>query len=163
MEIYTASVIDIPIIQQIAYNTWPNAYGNIISQQQIDYMLHKMYSTASLQDQLANGHVFFIAVTEGRPVGFASVSAQGGGVYKLNKLYVLPNIQKTGAGKALLYQVIGHVKAAKGNSIELQVNRQNNAKNFYLKHGFVIVQEADFDFGSGFFMNDYVMALSLAE
>jgi ribosomal protein S18 acetylase RimI-like enzyme len=163
MKIYTATSNDIPAIQQIAHDTWPSAYGHILSQQQIDYMMELMYSIPSLQKQMEKGHVFFIAEVNDVSVGFASVSAEGNNVYKLNKLYVSPATQKTGAGKALLYRVIEQAKAAKGQSIQLQVNRHNNAKDFYAKHGFTVIQEADFDIGNGFFMNDYVMELSLVD
>jgi len=41
------------------------------------------------------------------------------------------------------------------------VNRQNNAKNFYEKLGFVVIKEEDIDIGNGYFMNDYVMEMML--
>ena len=41
--------------------------------------------------------------------------------------------------------------------VQLNVNRHNNALNFYLKHGFSIIHEEDNDIGEGYFMNDYVM------
>ena len=34
---------------------------------------------------------------------------------------------------------------------------EQEARNFYEKLGFVIIEEKDFDIGQGFFMNDYVM------
>jgi GNAT superfamily N-acetyltransferase len=80
--------------------------------------------------------------------------------HKLNKLYVLPAAQGTGAGKALLNKAIEVAKAAGSSSLFLQVNKQNDAYTFYLKHGFVKVQEFKFDIGNGFFMDDYVMRLS---
>lgn len=50
----------------------------------------------------------------------------------------------------------------KGEFLQLQVNRYNvNAKAFYEKLGFAVIQEADFDIGNGFFMNDYVMEKKL--
>ena len=127
----------------------------------MEYMLDWMYSTTSLQQQMQNGHQFFVAEVDDTLIGFASVSKEDGDTYKLNKLYVLPNTQKTGAGKALLLSVIAFAKENGGREIQLQVNRNNNAKDFYLKHGFVILYEADFEIGNGYFMNDYVMGLQL--
>jgi len=80
--------------------------------------------------------------------------------HKLNKLYVLPAAQGTGAGKALLHRAIEVAKAAGAGSLFLQVNKHNNAYTFYLKHGFVKEAEFKFDIGNGFFMDDYVMRLS---
>ena len=85
---------------------------------------------------------------------------KGAKAHKLNKLYVLPAAQGTGAGKALLNKAIEVAKAAGSGSLFLQVNKQNDAYTFYLKHGFVKEQEFKFDIGNGFFMDDYVMRLS---
>jgi GNAT superfamily N-acetyltransferase len=80
--------------------------------------------------------------------------------HKLNKLYVLPEAQGTGAGKALLNQCIEVAKSAGSSSLFLQVNKLNNAYTFYLKYGFIKEAEFKFDIGNGFFMDDYVMRLT---
>jgi ribosomal protein S18 acetylase RimI-like enzyme len=156
-----AEATDIPAIRRIAQATWPSAYGNIISEAQLNYMLGMMYSEHSLQEQMNNGHQFFIAELDGKSFGFASVSAEGDGNYKLNKLYVTPLTQKTGAGKALLDEVIAYAKQNGATKLFLQVNRNNNAKGFYEKHGFRIAREMDLEIGNGYFMNDYIMELVL--
>jgi diamine N-acetyltransferase len=163
LHIRTATISDVATIQNIAYQTWPTAYGNIISQQQIDFMLEMMYSHESLTEQMNKGDIFFIAEFNNTPIGFASISIQDETTCKLNKLYVLPNIQKTGAGKALLVAVINFAKARNATQLQLQVNRNNNAKDFYIKHGFTILYQADFEIGNGFFMNDFVMGLDLVK
>lgn len=156
-----AELNDIPIIQEITHTTWPVAYGQIISKQQIDYMIEWMYSNSSLTQQMSLGHVFYIAELDKKPIGFASVSKEDDTVFKLNKLYVLPDIQKSGAGKALLNRVVAYATEHGGQSLQLQVNRKNQAKLFYEKQGFTILYEADFEIGNGYCMNDYVMELTL--
>ncbi len=156
-----ATLNDIPSIQAITKETWPVAYGPIISQEQMDYMIEWMYSSSSLTEQMNHGHIFYIAELDKTPIGFASVSKEEDAVYKLNKLYVLPNIQKSGAGKALLNKVIVYARAQGGQLLQLQVNRNNQAKLFYEKQGFTVLYEADFEIGNGYFMNDYVMELTL--
>lgn len=43
-------------------------------------------------------------------------------------------------------------------TMKLTVNRRNiKAINFYFSRGFRIDHAADFDIGSGYFMNDFVM------
>lgn len=160
MIIQQATIQDIPSIQSIAKITWANTY-TFLSDEQMSYMLDWMYSTTSLQQQMQNGHQFYVAVVDNEIIGFASVSKEEKNICKLNKLYVLPTIQKTGAGKALLQNVITFTKENKATELQLQVNRNNNAKDFYLKQGFTILYEADFEIGNGFFMNDYVMGLEL--
>lgn len=157
LTIQKADIPDIPVIQTIAYQTWPVAYGAILSRAQLEYMLANMYSEEALRKQMESGHQFYLAVNENGPLGFASVSEETSEIFKLNKLYVLPNIQKTGAGKGLLHAVIQYAGSKKGKRLQLQVNRHNDAKNFYIKQGFRIIREADIDIGNGFFMNDFIM------
>lgn len=154
-----ATLNDIEAIQSISSITWLNTY-TFLPQGQLEYMLDLMYSTTSLQQQMQKGHQFYVAVIDDEIIGFASVSKQNDSVCKLNKLYVLPTTQKTGAGKALVQKVIAFAKENKAKEIQLQVNRNNNAKDFYLKQGFTILYEADFEIGNGFYMNDYIMGLS---
>lgn len=148
-------------IRRIAQETWPVAYGKLLSKEQLDYMLGLMYSETSLQEQMDKGHQFFMAEIDGNVFGFASVSDEGDGKFKLNKLYVMPITQKTGAGKALLEKTIGFAKQNGGTNLFLQVKRDNIAKGFYEKQGFVITGELDLDIGNGYFMNDYIMELEL--
>ena len=156
-----ATLSDRALIRSISERTWPSTYGHIISQEQIDVMLEWMYSDASLEKQMNTVCEFYIANLNGDDVGFCSVSPEAEDTnevaHKLNKLYVLPSAQGTGAGKALLNKSIEVAKASGSNSLFLQVNKQNDAYAFYLKHGFVKEQEFKFDIGNGFFMDDYVM------
>jgi len=161
MIIRQATESDIETIQSIAKTTWTVTY-DFLPVGQMEFMLDWMYSTISLQQQMQNGHQFFVAVVDEIIVGFASVSKQDESISKLNKLYVLPTTQKTGAGKALLQRVISFAQENDAKEIQLQVNRNNNAKDFYIKHGFTILYEADFEIGNGYFMNDYVMSLRLS-
>lgn len=161
MIIRKATLKDIESIQSIAKTTWAVTY-NFLSKEQIEYMLDWMYSTKSLQQQMQNGHQFFVAELAEIIIGFASVNKEDENICKLNKLYVLPTTQKTGAGKALLQSVTAYAKDFKSKELQLQVNRNNNAKDFYLKQGFEILYEADFEIGNGYFMNDYVMSLRLS-
>ena len=166
-----AGLPDRAFIRSVSERTWPSTYGHIISQEQIDFMLDWMYSDASLEKQMNTGCEFYIASTQNEngdldPVGFCSVSPEkekdkleNSNTHKLNKLYVLPIAQGTGAGKALLNKSIDVAKAAGSTSLFLQVNKQNTAYTFYLKKGFIKELEFKFDIGNGFYMDDYVMRL----
>ncbi len=158
-----AGLPDRAFIRSVSERTWPSTYGHIISQEQINFMLDWMYSDASLEKQMNTGCEFYIASKQNDngdidAVGFCSVSPEEG-AHKLNKLYVLPTAQGTGAGKALLNRSIEVAKAAGSISLFLQVNKQNTAYTFYLKKGFIKELEFKFDIGNGFYMDDYVMRL----
>jgi N-acetylglutamate synthase-like GNAT family acetyltransferase len=161
VSIRAASAEDIVSIQQIAFATWPVAYGSIISPEQMQYMLQLFYSNESLQDQMKNGHTFLLAEIDNNCIGFASYNALNEKVFKLQKLYINPSIQKTGAGKLLLQQVKERSKNAGAKHLQLNVNRYNPAIEFYKKIGFIIMKEEDVHIGNNYFMNDYVMEILL--
>ena len=163
LHIREASVHDIAIIREIANITWPVAYGSYISKAQLDYMLDMMYSDASLIEQIHKGHQFYIAEQLNIPIGFASVSKEEDDACKLNKLYVLPTAQKTGAGKALLQKVIEYARAHAASQLYLQVNKQNNAQHFYSKHGFTVREASILEIGNGYIMDDYIMELVISD
>ena len=163
VKIRKATLEDIPSIQSITYKTWPVAYGKILSQKQLNYMLDLMYTNEALQEQFKEDHVFYIAELNGQAVGFAAFNCyEKPDVYKLHKLYVLPQAQGSGAGKALLQFVINKVKELKASTLLLNVNRHNTAINFYKKIGFSVLKKEDVDIGNGYFMNDFVMQLPLS-
>jgi ribosomal protein S18 acetylase RimI-like enzyme len=164
MHIRRAQLHELPILESLARQIWPSTYAHIISQAQIDFMLNWMYSFAALKTQFEAGHEFFILQAAGLDSGFMALESVKLGELselKINKLYVLPSLQGKGAGRALINKAIERAKANQASSIFLQVNKANEAKNFYLKLGFEIREEAVFDIGHGFIMDDYIMALAL--
>jgi len=150
---------DIGIIRDIAVATWPSTYLDIIGQQQIDYMLEKMYNKGELLKQFLEGHIFLIAEENQNQYGFAGYSIINleEKIYKLHKLYVLPSAHGKGVGKLLINEVFNQVKNAGASALQLNVNKHNNAKDFYLKGGFAIKDSIKLDIGEGFYMDDYVM------
>ena len=161
MTIRNAAVADFSVIRQIAYDTWPISYGSIISQPQIEYMLDLIYNIESLKNQANNfNHQFILALNNFNiPVAFASFSVNEKNTtqYRLHKLYVLPDYHRKGIGKIMLNHIISESSMNNIDSIQLNVNRYNNALQFYLRNNFKIIREEDIDIGNGFFMNDYVM------
>lgn len=150
---------DIAIIQEIAKITWGPTYVPIIGQDQVDYMLEKMYSKAALESQFIDGHQFLIAEQGSKNVGFVSyaVEPQEAGVFHLHKLYVLSAAHGQGIGKFLINEVVNRVREEGGLFLRLNVNRNNKAKEFYERAGFKIKETVDIEIGNGFYMNDYIM------
>jgi ribosomal protein S18 acetylase RimI-like enzyme len=157
MVIRKASPADISLIREMAYKIWPVTYGNILSQEQIDYMLNLIYGEEVLHEQMENNTEFIIAYDGVDAVGFASFSLTGPQVYKLHKIYVSPSQQGKGTGRFIIGELVKEMKTKGANILQLNVNRHNNAKAFYEKLGFIVIKEEDIDIGSGYFMNDYVM------
>lgn len=155
ISIRPASIEDIPVIHQLAEDTWPAAYKNILPHEQIRLMLDKMYSAEALREQFESGAEFLIAERENKPVGFAGFSTDNL-IFKLHKLYVLPSEQGKGTGKKLIEEITAIAKNRNAKALELNVNRSNPALEFYKKLGFEVYAEVDIPYFQ-FVMADYIM------
>jgi ribosomal protein S18 acetylase RimI-like enzyme len=157
--IRTAEAEDINTIGYLAYQIWPSAYKDILTFDQLHYMLQYLYSPEALRDQmLKQHHIFLLAETEEEdPVGFASFSRVKQDVFKLHKLYVLPGLQNMNVGRSLLECVLEECTIEGAKKLQLNVNRNNKAISFYEKLGFKIVGEENVDIGNGYLQEDFVM------
>jgi diamine N-acetyltransferase len=151
-----AELKDVALIEKLAHEIWHDYYPSIITVEQIDYMLDKMYNKESLTEQMTNkGDVFYLLNLNHQPQGFVSIIDQKDGNYFLNKFYIQQTTAAKGIGTRAFKQLVFILQP---NSIRLTVNRQNfKSINFYFKNGFMIERVADFDIGNGFVMNDFVM------
>lgn len=164
MEIKRASKEDIATIQQLAEEIWPKAYGTIISAAQLRYMLNLIYSEASLTIQIEKGHQFILAMENNTAIGFASFSQKNeieNTTFRLHKIYVLPDTTTKGIGSFLLSYVCNESMQQGATQLELNVNKYNPAKQFYLKKGFTVLRDEVIDIGEGYVMDDYVMVKKL--
>src|SRR5699024_6722710 len=152
---------EIPIINDLAKKTWPSTFKNILSKKQIAYMLEWMYSYASLSKQMQKGHQFLLIKAADQYCGYCSYANENKKTI-LQKIYILPNSQGLGIGKALLKEVILRARQSEANTLQLNVNRYNKAVNFYQKQGFKIISIEDNPIGQGYYMNDFVMELPLS-
>lgn len=160
VRIRAASLADIGIITGIAQAAWPVAYATILSDSQLAYMLERMYSEAALREQLlVKNHRFIIAEAEGIAIGFAGFEhgIKGKACTRLHKLYILPASKGTGVGRMLLDAIESAALKSGDAYIELNVNRFNPTKDWYLRRGFAIDRDEVIDIGHGYVMDDHVM------
>ena len=154
---------DAATIRQMAEETWWATYSSILEPEQIEFMLNAIYEVGKLKKLIEhNGQTFILLLEEGAPVAFAAYSPreENPEIYKLHKLYCLPQTQGKGYGKLLIDEVADRVKKAGKHILELNVNRHNKAKQFYERQGFSIAYEEDIPIGP-YWMNDYVMTKTL--
>ncbi|WP_158828732.1 GNAT family N-acetyltransferase [Mucilaginibacter lacusdianchii] len=157
--IRNAVAADAATIVDIANKTWWTTYAEILATEQIQYMLNVIYDVDKISQQIENATQEFLILEEnGQPVAFASYSPreEDKEIYKLHKLYCLPQTQGKGYGKILINAVADKVRQAGKHILELNVNRYNQATGFYEKMGFSIAYEEDVPIGP-YWMNDYVM------
>jgi len=133
LSIRSAGPEDIPMIGYLAQQIWPVAYKDILSADQMNYMLTLFYSPESLMSQMLEQRHRFLVVEEGEePLGFASWSETGeNGQFKLHKIYILPNQQGKGIGKLLIDCVSQAIRPLGATALRLNVNRNNKARQFY--------------------------------
>lgn len=152
---------DIPAIIEIAEKTWWPTYSAIISSEQIEYMLKAIYAPQILQEEMVNGsRIYLLLCDHGGIQGFASFGKRPDdpAVYKLHKLYVLPNNQARGYGRALIDEIKSRLLKDNIHILDVNVNRFNPARSFYEKSGFKLLREEDIPVGS-YWMNDVVLRL----
>ena len=163
MQIRKAALEDFEIINELAVNTWHDAYDKILSSEQVNYMLEMMYSLNAITEQiLVKGHHFLLLSEDDTYLGFASYELNYlSGTTKLHKLYVLPETQGKGAGRLLVSKIEQEAAKNGNDKVSLNVNRYNPAVNFYLKNGYAKVKEEDINIGNGYLMEDFVMEKQL--
>jgi len=172
VSIRRAGTGDIPVIRSLADVCFRDTYRTILSPEQTDYMMDWMYSEESLHRQMErDGHVYFLAECDGRPCAYCSVQPlglqdDGMQLFELQKVYVLPECKGKGIGSRLVDHVFRFVREKAGGTpcrVELHVNRYNPAVAFHRRMGFSILREGDFPIGHGYFMNDYIMGITLRD
>lgn len=158
--IFEASAADFKDIQEIAYQTWPHTYGEILQKVQIDYMLDLFYSDAMLAQNISEKqHQFLIAKADNRALGFASYQHHYNEetTTYIHKIYILPQTQGKGIGKLLIDFIENLAKENHSTVLALNVNRFNKALTFYQKIGFEIASEETIFLEHGYLMEDYKM------
>lgn len=157
MNILKATHSHFNVIREIAYKTWPVAYVDLLSVEQIRYMLELMYNEKELQELQ---HEFILAEESNKYLAFASYELNFCKLTttKIHKIYVLPEDQGQGVGYSLIQKIEEISKKNGDKKLLLNVNRFNNkAIRFYNRFGFEIVSEENIEIGNGFIMEDYIM------
>lgn len=149
---------DFLLIRDLAYRIWPDAYGDILTPEQLENLLSRIYSAENLGQEIADGHRFWLAFDGDTALGFASGYRKEKSIW-LKKLYVLPEAQGTGTGRALMQTVITAFLPAE--DVRLYVNGKNSAAQiFYERSGFANLGEVPVQMGD-FVFTDYVFCKRL--
>ena len=163
-QIISAREEDLPALAELAGVIWRACYPGIISSEQIEYMLARMYALETLRDEVrSQGIHFYRLLAEGRLGGFASIGpTETTGVMKLHKLYLLPAIQGDGLGSLLLAHCQAEARRLGAHRLILSVNKRNaQALKAYRRNGFSVNESVVTDIGGGFAMDDYIMGKEL--
>jgi len=161
MKLIKATEKDIPLIQDLAKRSWENAYAEILSAEQMEYMLSEMYSEAEIGNHLQNKNYHYYLIQDegnGSYEGFIGYECNyEEGTTKLHRIYLVPESKGKGFGKEALRFLNQKVTENGNNRIILNVNKYNAARNFYESQGYTVYGEGIFDIGQGYVMDDFLM------
>ncbi|MGE8529067.1 GNAT family N-acetyltransferase [Chryseobacterium rhizosphaerae] len=161
MKLIEATAKDIPLIQDLARRSWENAYADILSVEQMEYMLAEMYSETEIENHLQNPDYHYYLIQDENNSSFEGFIGYEHDyepqTTKLHRIYLVPESKGKGFGKEAL-QFLNLKVAENGNErIILNVNKYNSARNFYESQGYKVFGEGTFDIGRGFVMDDFLM------
>ena len=154
---------DFAAVAALARIVWQATYAKIICQEQIEQMLAARYSAAGLADYLdAPGRWFELALADESVCGFCACEMYRG-EYKIDKLYIHPEKQRSGIGGRLIANAAARGRALGYSDMILAANKRNEqAISAYRKHGFAVRDSVCITIGNGFVMDDFIMQKPLA-
>jgi diamine N-acetyltransferase len=161
MKLIKATENDIPLIQDLARRSWENAYAEILSREQMEYMLNTMYSQEEISNHMQNPDYHYYLILDENNNSFEGfIGYEHGyedGTTKLHRIYLVPESKGKGFGKMALDFLKEKVEESGDKRIILNVNKENSAKKFYEFQGFRVYNELILDIGNNFVMDDYQM------
>ncbi|MFZ4931148.1 GNAT family N-acetyltransferase [Chryseobacterium sp. Mn2064] len=161
MKLVKATEKDIPLIQNLARRSWEKAYAEILSVEQMEYMLSEMYSEKEIMTHFQNPDYHYYLVQDENNnsyegfMGFELNYEEK--TTKLHRIYLVPESKGKGFGKSALQFLDTFVSENGNRRIILNVNKYNAARNFYESQGYKVYDEGVFDIGGGYVMDDYLM------
>lgn len=167
MKLIKATGKDIPLIQDLARRSWVNAYAEILSEEQMEYMLSEMYSEQEIGKHLQNHDYHYYLIVDEKNDSYEGFIGYEHNyedkTTKLHRIYLVPESKGKGLGKAAL-QFLNEKVSENGNKrIILNVNKHNAARKFYESQGYRVYEEGVFDIGNGFVMDDFLMEFLIHE
>ena len=146
---------DLPRVAELAHRIWPEAFDGILPAERIPGMLAEIYGLETLRSDIVDRrHQYWLAVRNGRDLGFASAYRADGRVW-IKKLYLLAEVRGLGLGKALIATARAHFGPEL--PVALYVNDGNApAIAFYRSQGFEVEKHVPVQMGPYQF-TDYVM------
>ena len=115
-------------------------YDPILGKAQNDYMLEKFQSVDAISHQLESGYQYYFVRSAERNIGFLAFYPRGEALY-LSKLYLLKEERGKGYSRQMIDFVVCKARDASLGSIELNVNKYNDAIRAYESLGFKRVRD----------------------
>ncbi len=159
-----ATVEDAETISALAKITFAETFGHYFRDPKdlLSYF-DRTFSVEKISDSIQKeNNIFWLGFYEDHAVGYAKLKlnspspfVSGKNLSQLQKIYVLKNFLSQKVGLELQETLLASAKEKGSETVWLSVLKQNErAKRFYLKNGFEIVGEHDFQIGKEHFEFD---------
>ena len=146
IEVRRAELAEVDAVRQIGVTTWPVAYAGLASEEFIADGLAQWWSPEAVERGIRNG-ITLVAAEGDELVGMAGLGREGD-FWVMWKLYVLPDHQGKGVGKALLDAAIAALPEGTTELLLDVLVTNEKAIGFYRAHGFTEARETpDRDLG----------------
>jgi len=149
---------EIGTLARLASEIWNEYFVEIISVEQIDYMVDKFQSYPALTELIGRqGYEYYFMNDGGENVGYIGIKAEASKLF-LSKFYIRKEHRGRGFASQALAFLEGVCRERGLGAVWLTVNRHNDSTiAIYKKKGFEVVREQAADIGNGFVMDDFVM------
>lgn len=153
---------DLEEIANLAYEIWNESFKEIISKNQIDYMVDNFQSLKAMVRQVENeNYNYFKVYFKNSLCGYIGVKDEKTELF-LSKLYLKKEYRGKGIASTMLEKVFEVAKKLSKKSVYLTVNKHNtHAINVYKAKGFEKIDSVVTDIGEGYVMDDYIFQYCL--
>lgn len=150
-------------LAELADKIWHECFIDIISAEQIDYMVDKFQSYDAMLTQISSqGYSYCGVYDDGDLCGYIGMKPDTDGRFFLSKLYLRSDKRGQGIATQMMKRVFDEAESCGRNRVYLTVNKYNtHAIDVYKRLGFTVAEAAVTDIGNGFVMDDYVMECKL--
>ena len=125
---------DVEAVRAVGHATWPATFGPLFGAEYVERGLARWWDVDSVRRQIVAGATY-VAEHDGVVVGIAVIGRLDE-VPFLWKLYVRPDRQKTGTGRALLDAVVAGLRPVDEKLWLDHAEGNDEVHNFYVRHGF---------------------------
>ena len=138
VDVRLAVAQDVAGIGNVARRTWKDTYTGIILPENQKRFLERWYAPAALEEAIGQDNSwFYVAVGEGRVIGFAQFVIRETRRGELTRIYVLPEWQRQGVGSRLLGEGVAILCAHGAEEVFVHVEKDNGKGiAFYERKGF---------------------------
>lgn len=152
----------IKVLADTANIVWHDAFKDILTIEQIEYMIEKFQSFNALSEAInKNNYLYYLIKVDGDVAGYTGLHEEDGKLF-LSKLYILKEYRGKGISSKAFEFIENSAREKDLKSVWLTVNKNNNhAIEVYKHRGFVVIRKQVADIGNGFVMDDFVFEKQL--